>query len=75
MTKPYNEPEHYHKHSVDTIAFLQEGFPPEVFTGFAVGHVIKYIQRYQYKNGLNDLIKAQDYINRLIAWHEKNLGK
>jgi hypothetical protein len=73
--KQYHEPEHYHKFDIDTIQFLQEGFPPDVFTGFAVGHVVKYIQRYQFKNGLNDLIKAQDYINRLIDWHEKNLRK
>jgi hypothetical protein len=38
----FNEPEHYHKHNIDTIKFLQEGFPPEVFMGFAIGHIIKY---------------------------------
>lgn len=61
----YNEPDHYHEHSVDTIAFLQEGFPPSVFVGFALGSAIKYLQRFEYKNGYEDIDKAMDYILRL----------
>ena len=67
----FNEPEHYHKHNIDTIQFLQEGFPPDVFDGFAIGHIIKYIQRYRYKGGREDLVKAADYAKRLLDWHDK----
>jgi hypothetical protein len=67
----FNEPEHYHKHKIDTIQFLQEGFRPEVFKGFAIGSAVKYLHRYEYKNGMEDLMKARDYISRLIVLHEK----
>lgn len=65
-----NEPEHYHKHEMDTIDFLQKGFPPSVFKGFALGSAIKYLHRYENKNGIEDLEKAKDYIQRLILFHK-----
>ena len=30
------------------------------------GNVIKYVVRYRHKNGLLDLLKARDYLDRLI---------
>jgi len=30
------------------------------------GNIIKYVWRYRYKNGVEDLEKAQWYLNRLI---------
>lgn len=71
----FNEPSHYHNHNIDTIKFLQEGFPPEVFAGFAAGSAVKYIQRYQYKNGREDLVKAVDFAKRLLDWHDKTHSK
>lgn len=73
----YNEPEHYHKHNIDTILFLQEGFPPEVFMGFAIGHIVKYAQRADYKNGREDYVKMVDYAKRALDWYDKtkNLGE
>src|SRR5690242_14942142 len=67
----FNEPEHYHKHNIDTITFLQEGFPPEVFMGFAIGHIIKYAQRANYKNGREDFVKMVDYAKRALYWYDK----
>ena len=67
----YNEPEHYHKHNIDTIKFLQEGFPPDVFMGFAIGHIIKYAQRANYKNGREDFVKMVDYAKRALDWYDK----
>lgn len=37
--------------------------------GFEVGNCIKYLCRYKYKNGKEDLLKARDYIDRIIE-HE-----
>lgn len=67
----FYEPEHYHKHKTDTITFLQEGFPPEVFAHFATACIVKYAQRYPYKNGREDLVKLVDYAKRLLDWHDK----
>lgn len=33
---------------------------------FLEGNIIKYVSRYKRKNGLEDLAKARDYLNRLI---------
>ena len=36
--------------------------------GFAEGNVVKYITRWRYKeNGIEDLYKAKQYIDMLIA--------
>lgn len=69
--REYNKPEHYHKHNIDTILFLQEGFPKEVFMGFALGHIIKYAQRANYKNGREDYVKMVDYAKRALDWYDK----
>lgn len=34
--------------------------------GFLEGNVIKYVTRYRHKNGLEDLLKARQYLERLI---------
>jgi hypothetical protein len=67
----YNEPEHYHKHDIDTIEFLKRGFPPEVFMSFALGHIIKYAQRANYKNGREDYVKMVDYAKRALEWYDE----
>jgi hypothetical protein len=35
--------------------------------GYLEGNVIKYITRYKYKDGLDDLLKARAYLDRLIT--------
>jgi hypothetical protein len=37
---------------------------------FLEGNVIKYVTRYQHKNGVEDLKKARWYLNRLIQRYE-----
>ena len=39
------------------------------------GNVVKYLCRYKYKNKLEDLKKAQWYMNKLIALYEEDAGK
>jgi hypothetical protein len=68
----FNEPQHYHQHDIDTIEFLQRGFPPDVFMGFAIGHVVKYAQRSKYKGTpREDLVKMVDYAKRALDWYDK----
>lgn len=40
--------------------------------GYLEGNIIKYISRYKQKNGLEDLIKARHYIDKLIEEVKKN---
>lgn len=57
----------YYDMEIDVIDFCQQND-----IGFCAGNVIKYIVRYRKKGGIDDLEKARDYIDRMIA-HEKEL--
>ena len=59
-----NHPIHYNKagiETIDAIAATNEGFKY-----YLQGNILKYIWRYEYKNGVEDLEKAQWYLNKLI---------
>jgi len=43
--------------------------------GFCDGNVLKYVLRYKKKNGLEDLRKAQWYLNRLIENEEREQNR
>jgi len=42
--------------------------------GYLEGNVIKYVTRYKRKNGIEDLLKAQHYLTKLIEVTEKELN-
>jgi len=62
MTDMVNHPPHYKSGGLEAIDVLEAFFPDDPL-GWQVG---KYILRYRKKNGLEDLKKAQWYLNRLI---------
>lgn len=70
-TDNVNHPAHYTSGKVETIDFIQDKLPPEMFEGYCVGNVMKYITRYQRKNGVEDLKKAAWYLDRIIKELEK----
>jgi hypothetical protein len=37
---------------------------------FAEGNIMKYVYRWQDKEGIKDLYKARDYLNAIIAFEE-----
>lgn len=53
-------PPHYPKDN-DVIKFCADNDIP-----FAEGNVIKYVVRWRKKNGLEDLMKAKEYLERII---------
>lgn len=59
------KPEHYHSYEMDTITFLEKGFPLSVLKGFCIGCIVKYTQRYDKKNGIEDLEKVMFYVKKL----------
>jgi ribosomal protein L37AE/L43A len=71
VNEVFNTPSHYHTHDIDTIEFLKRGFPPQVLTGFLIGNIIKYTQRFEYKNGEDDVLKIVDYAKRLEEWYKE----
>ena len=56
-------PKYYHRGAVDTIQFCLEYDLP-----FCIGNIIKYIVRYKDKNGLEDLKKAREYLERTMNY-------
>lgn len=53
---------HYEKMKIEPITFIMENN-----LSFCQGNVIKYVCRYKDKNGEEDLLKAKQYIDFLIA--------
>lgn len=65
-----NKPTHYHKNGIDVIGFAEAQFSKEEQKGFHRINAIKYITRYDRKNGVEDLNKAKFYIDKLIEMEE-----
>jgi len=62
-----NHPSHYQgSNGIETIECIEASMTTDAFKGYIKGNVIKYIMRYENKNGVEDLFKAQWYLNRLI---------
>lgn len=68
-----NSPPHYTKgkfETIDVIEDIVDELPGK--EAVAVANVIKYISRYKYKNGIEDVKKARWYIERLIDTLEED---
>lgn len=61
-----NSPSHYNSGAIETIDYIEDQLTPEAFEGYCVGNILKYLSRYRFKNGLEDLQKARWHLNRLI---------
>ena len=61
-----NKPPHYNNGGVECIDYIQQQLGPERFLGYLEGNTIKYLHRWKYKNGIEDLRKARWYLERLI---------
>jgi antitoxin component YwqK of YwqJK toxin-antitoxin module len=59
-------PDHYKSKSKETIERLQDNLTQGEFKGYLKGNILKYLDRFEYKNGVEDLRKAQWYLNKLI---------
>ncbi len=62
----------YYKGKVECIDAIQTAIGNEAgFRAFLQGQVMKYVWRYEHKNGVEDLQKAKWYLNRLIIEYKK----
>ena len=64
MADSVNSPSHY-AGEVECIDAIKSSMSHEAFKGYLKGNIIKYIWRFERKNGHEDLLKAQWYINKL----------
>ena len=60
-----NSPKHYCKGGLECIQVIKAQLTPEQYEGYLYGNVIKYMWRWQDKNGLEDLRKAAKYLDWL----------
>ena len=71
----YKNPAHYKHGKYDLISHLADILTEEELRGFLKGNVIKYIDRYRDKNGIEDLEKAREYTHRLEEFEKKVKGE
>ena len=66
-----NHPKHYLKGGLECIQVIKAQLTPEQYKGYLYGNVLKYMWRWQDKNGLEDLRKAAKY----LEWLQEEVGK
>ena len=71
MADNVNNPTHY-QGEVECIEAIKSSMSNESFKGYLKGNIIKYIWRYERKNGTEDLLKAQWYVNKLVETIQSN---
>ncbi|EAE9800592.1 DUF3310 domain-containing protein [Listeria monocytogenes] len=63
-----NNPSHYTAGGIEMLDYIKAKVSD--YPSYAAGNILKYVSRYEHKNGLEDLKKAQFYLNDLIEWME-----
>lgn len=68
-TDNVNNPAHYIAGGIETLDYIKAKVSD--YHSYAVGNIVKYVSRYEHKNGIEDLKKAQFYLNDLIKEMEQ----
>ena len=61
------KPPHYNQGGIECIEAIAVALGRDGFKGYLRGNVLKYLWRFEYKNGVEDLKKARWYLDRLLA--------
>jgi len=67
-----NSPSHYGQGKIECIEYIKDFLTHEEYVGYLRGNVAKYLHRWRYKNGIEDLKKAQWYTAELVRVVEEN---
>ena len=70
-----NHPQHYCTGKYECIDVMLEVFGTEVIKDFCICNAFKYIYRHNKKNNLEDVKKAQYYINKYIELSESRVSQ
>ncbi|HDU3273413.1 TPA: DUF3310 domain-containing protein [Listeria monocytogenes] len=65
-----NNPSHYTAGGIETLDYIKAKVSD--YPSYAAGNILKYVSRYEHKNGIEDLKKARFYLNDLIEWMESD---
>ena len=61
-----NSPSHYGQGEIEAIVYIKDFLTKEEYIGYLRGNIAKYLHRWRYKNGVEDLEKARVYLGWLI---------
>ena len=75
MGDKVNHPEHYNQGTIECIDAIEAMLSQEEFVGYLRGNSLKYRWRFRYKNGIEDLRKAEWYERRLLKILEDKNGR
>jgi hypothetical protein len=59
-------PSHYGQGKIECIEYIRDFLTKEEYIGYLRGNIAKYMHRWRYKNGEEDLKKARWYLEELI---------
>ena len=68
-----NKPKHYNQGGIECIDAIEAMLTHEEFVGYLRGNSLKYRWRFRYKNGEEDLLKAQWYEYKLFKILEEKI--
>lgn len=63
--------DYYKRGKVECLEAIDASMTDEAYQGFLKGNILKYIWRYDLKDGLSDLKKASVYLQKLIELASK----
>ena len=66
-----DNPPHYNQAGIECLDAI-EAATGDGFEHYLQGNILKYLWRYRYKNGIEDLKKARFYLDKLITTKEDN---
>ena len=68
---PVNHPSHYTQGRFEVIDVIEDATKDlKGINAICVGNILKYVLRFQFKNGVEDLKKAEFYLKKLIKNYE-----
>lgn len=73
MKDNVNSPSHYQMGKRETIHTIEDMLGQEGFISYCQGNIAKYVSRFQHKNGVEDLRKAEWYLKKLILLLDKEV--
>ena len=61
-----DKPAHYRVGEVEAIDYIEQQLGGQGIRHYLEGNILKYMHRWRYKNGVEDLRKARWYLDKLI---------
>jgi len=68
-----HHPSHYANKGIEVIDYIRDTLTTAGFTEYCGGNVLKYVSRWRYKGGVEDLRKALVYLDWMIKSAEEEI--